>query len=98
MQQELEGALIALVSVGVGRFIPNRRRRPKPPPPIKPICGCMHHKSSHDPKTGACNAAVERPKYNSIGDHIGIEYRDCACRQYVGPEPHTEFYPPEMSS
>lgn len=97
MQQELEGALIALAGFAVGRFIPGRRRRPKPPKPIKPICGCTHHKSMHDPETGKCNAGIKVDKYNSVGDHVGYEYPSCACLRYEGPIPADEYYAREIA-
>lgn len=94
----LEGALIALVGVLVGRFMPGRRRGPKPIPPPQPICGCTHHFALHDPETKACHGTVKTRKHNAIGDHIGYTYPACACRQYTGPTPMPEFFANEISA
>ena len=78
----IEFAVIALAGVLIGRFLPNRRKR-NDLKPIKPICGCKHHLSYHDPATGRCRN----------GDWGG-----CACRQYSGPQPLPEYFAPEMTS
>jgi len=88
----LEGALILLAGVLVGRFMPGRRRRPKPLPPPKPICGCGHHRSFHSDGK-ACTKDVER--YNSIK---GTHWVECACGEYTGPEPAPSFYAPEIGA
>lgn len=53
----LEGALILLAGLIIGRFVPGRRRGPKPYKPKdepRPICGCGHHFSFHSPADGVC--------------------------------------------
>jgi hypothetical protein len=58
----LEGALILLAGIAIGRLLPARRKGPGPPP--KPVCGCGHHFSYHDPETRACGYA-SRPVVHS---------------------------------
>ncbi len=91
----LEGALIALAGVLIGRFLPGRRRHPKPPKPAKPICGCTHGIHTHDPGTGRCNAQVKTYRHNGITEVLD-GYADCACVRYSGPEPLPEFFAPEI--
>jgi hypothetical protein len=50
----IEGAVIAVVALLIGRFLPARRRAPKAPKPIEPVCGCGHHHAMHD-ADGTCN-------------------------------------------
>ncbi len=95
----LEFALVALAGVLLGRFLPNRRKGPKPPKPVEPICGCEHHHAHHDPATGKCHAGVEVPsKYNQYGVVIAWTNASCACRQYSGPQPMPEFFAPEVTA
>jgi hypothetical protein len=81
------GGLTALGFV-LGR-LPGRRRGPKP---VEAICGCEHHHSYHDPKTGECHA-VENEGFWGGQAH----YERCPCRQYSGPVPIPEMYAPELS-
>ena len=76
----LEGALILLAGIVIGRVLPGRRR--KKAATGGPVCGCGHHHSYHDPETGRCNAT-------RFGD-------PCKCLSYTGPEPLPEFYAPEI--
>lgn len=90
----LEGGTLVAVGVLLGRFLPARRRTPKPfkpEPPPKPVCGCTHHFALHDPQTKACHGTVKTPKHNAAGGHVGYTYPACACRQYVGPIPYPDF-------
>ncbi len=83
----VEGAVIALVSVLLGRFLPSRRRTPKPLPPPKPVCGCGHHRSFH-PDGGKCNDK----------GYAGNGVYGCGCKEYVGPQPLPEYYAPEIGA
>jgi len=94
----LEGAAIALVSVLVGRLLPNRRRTPKPAPPPQPICGCTHHHSFHDPATRACRGVTRQRKYSNGGSDLGIHPFPCTCQQYSGPTPMPELFAPEIGA
>jgi len=93
----LEFAAVAIIGVLVGRFLPNRRKGPKAPQPVKPVCGCSHHHSFHDPATGKCGFA----RAHSLGiNATGLsqyETRHCTCLTYSGPVPMPEYYAPEMA-
>jgi hypothetical protein len=94
----LEFAIVALAGVLLGRFLPNRRKGPKPPQPVKPICGCGHHHGYHDPQTGACGHSRRLVTYE---DAFHTKYGDietCGCRQYSGPQPMPEFFAPEVTA
>ncbi len=92
----LEGAVIALVSVLIGRFMPGRRRATKPPRPPEPICGCTHHHSFHEPATGICRGVNRHTKYSNGGSNLGIHSFPCTCQQYSGPTPLPEFFATEI--
>lgn len=63
-----------------GRFVIPKRRGPKPPKPVRPICGCGHHFAHHG-EDGVCRFVetitdtVETPMRNPDGtvfiDHGG---------------------------
>jgi len=93
----LDGAAILAAGFLLGRFLPARRRRPKAPEPIEPVCGCKHHHSFHDPKTGICHGtkgvAAPRADYNIPQHYVDIP---CTCRQYTGPEPLPTYFAPEI--
>ena len=88
----LEGAVIAVGAFVAGQWLPRPRRRGvKAPKPVQPICGCEHHHSYHDPKTGECH------NRRSLGYWAGAShFEDCTCAQYSGPQPMPEFYAPEL--
>lgn len=90
----IECALIALAGVLVGRFLPNRRKGPKPVKPVKPVCGCGHHHAQHDPQTGRCHSLMKVPETGARYSH----HAPCTCRQYSGPAPLPEFFAPEVSA
>ena len=98
----IEVGVAVIVGVLLGRFLPNRRKGPKPAKPVKPVCGCGHHHSYHDPKTAECHGmmdgkAIEFDDYASRSP-VAWEQVPCTCRQYSGPQPVPEFYAPEISS
>lgn len=98
----IEGALILLAGIVVGRFLPGRRRKLKSLIPVKAVCGCGHGLETHDPETKACHARVRKYKWDSYagfmmsGKEVFAGYADCACRQYTGPEPLPEFFAQEI--
>lgn len=75
-----------------GRVATARRKLPSPPE-VKPICGCRHHRSMHDSKSGECHEQVDI--FRGTGARK-IEMRQCECRQYVGPEPITSLWTPPV--
>ena len=91
----IEGAAILLTGMGIGRVWPERRRRKVKD--VKPICGCKHHASYHDPLTGACtsNDPSVLTGYDQRDNPV-YEIRQCGCRKYTGPEPLPEYYAPEI--
>jgi hypothetical protein len=94
----LEFAAVALIGVLIGRFLPNRRKGPEPPGTVKPVCGCGHHHSYHDPETGICNHTKRLITYE---DAYTTKYGDslkCSCEQYSGPQPMPEFFAPEVTA
>lgn len=95
----LEFAAVALIGVLIGRFLPNRRKGPKPPKPVEAVCGCDHHHSYHDPQTGQCHGLMRgKPvKYNAWSEPMAYEKVPCTCRQYSGPVPMPEFFAPEVT-
>jgi hypothetical protein len=97
----LEFAAVALIGVLIGRFLPNRRKGPKPQQPVEPICGCDHHRSFHDPQTGQCHGLMRGNPLRYDEDwNTPTAYKQvpCTCRQYSGPVPLPEFYAPEIAS
>lgn len=89
----IEVGVAVIVGVLLGRFLPNRRKGPKPAKPVEPVCGCDHHHSYHDPGTGKCHGRKEIGYWSSQ-----YHYENCTCRQYSGPQPMPEFYAPEITS
>ncbi|MEU6709967.1 hypothetical protein ABZ897_00695 [Nonomuraea sp. NPDC046802] len=94
----LAGGGLVLLGWAVGRFVPARRRTPKPPAPPKAICGCRHELAYHDPATSECHGTNAVDKHNRFGDWVGEEQVRCTCRQYVGPTPLPTIYAPEVTS
>ena len=88
------GPAIFAAGMLTGRFWPARRKGPKPPKPVQPICGCEHDLSFHDPETGECHALMRVPSTMSRDSY----HTDCTCRRYNGPEPLPEYYAPEIGS
>ena len=94
----LEGALILLAGILIGRVLPGRRKGARPQKPPQPVCGCSHHHSFHDPKGGECRASVRgQPTHqDQWGNADGWERLPCACAVYSGPVPLPEVYAPEI--
>jgi hypothetical protein len=84
----IEVGVAIVIGILLGRFLPNRRKGPRPLAPVEPFCGCDHHRSFHDPQTGQCHGLMD-------GDPLKVP---CTCRQYSGPVPLPEFYAPEVTS
>lgn len=96
------GAAIFAAGTLAGRLMPARRRTPKPPtlaPPPKPICGCTHHLSFHDPKTSHCHGLMKgKPvRYDLWNAPTAYDKVPCTCRQYSGPTPLPEYVAQEIS-
>lgn len=77
---------VDFVLLGFGYVIGSLRRPPRKAPDPRPICGCAHHYSYHDPKTRVCHGRVKIGYWNAQ-DH----YEACTCRQYSGPVPIDEY-------
>lgn len=89
------GGGLVLVGWLLGR-ISRKRKMPKTP---EPICGCKHHHSHHDPKTGECFSKRKVvTHYDIYGVPRSWKEMPCTCKQYSGPEPITTYYAPEISS
>jgi len=86
MELELIGAALFAAGMAAGRWWPARRKGPKPLKPVKPLCGCGHHRSYHT-DGGKCHDRV----------YLGSRYDDCNCQKYTGPEPLPEYYAPEIT-
>jgi hypothetical protein len=93
------GALFAAGSAATYlyfRFAPSKALTPIEPSP-EPICGCEHHLSLHDPTNGGCSGkAREGLKYTN-GRMTNWNWIPCPCKQYVGPQPLTTIYAPEIT-
>lgn len=94
----LEGALILLAGIIIGRLLAGRKR-PKSPALPMPVCGCDHHHSFHDPETGECHQTVngQPVHWDKYGITDAWEQARCTCRRYSGPEPLPEYYATEIA-
>jgi hypothetical protein len=96
----LGGAGAGIMIFELGQWLPRppslrRRRAPAAP---KPVCGCDHHYSLHDPETARCHGTVKSTSaYNHIGVWVGHKDLPCTCRRYSGPVPLPEYFAPEIS-
>ncbi|WP_438487415.1 hypothetical protein [Streptomyces sp. S186] len=62
-----------------------------------PVCGCEHHLAKHD-KQGRCHEAVRTAVAWDADDRpVRYEARQCACQQYVGPQPLSQVYADELT-
>ena len=100
----IEVGVAVVVGLLLGRFLPNRRKAPKPPKParpVRPVCGCGHHHSFHDPKTGECHGQVrgEPTEFDRYPSRSPVAWAQvqCSCRQYSGPVPMPEFFAAEIT-
>jgi hypothetical protein len=94
----LEGALILLAGIIIGRLLPGRRRKAAAKA-SKPVCGCTHHHAYHDAKTGQCHGMVrEATHFTMLGAEIAWRQVQCTCRRYSGPEPLPEYFATEIGS
>jgi hypothetical protein len=89
----LVGGLLLAVGFVAGRL---GRRRPAPPPPVTPLCGCGHALSQHDRETSTCYAELRRDTFDRRGRWAGHTWVPCTCRQYVGPRPIDEVFAPRL--
>jgi hypothetical protein len=65
--------------------------------PPEPICGCDHHLAKHD-KQGVCHETIEAATaWDADHRPTAWESRPCACQQYVGPEPLSTIYAPDLT-
>lgn len=86
----LAGAFVLAVGILIGRLLPERRKGPKA---VEALCGCTHHHSFHDPKTGQCHSLMRVPSTASRDSY----HTPCTCKQYSGPTVYPEFYAPEIA-
>lgn len=97
----ITGALILAVGILAGwllRSLPGRRKDPKAVPQLKPLCGCTHHHSFHDPAGGTCHGKVEiATHWNTYGEERMWRQDPCTCKQYSGPVPLPEYFAPEIA-
>jgi hypothetical protein len=93
----LAGAFIFAIGILFSRLLPGRR--PALPRSPRPVCGCDHHHSFHDTKTGECHQTVDGTPvhFDKWGDADAWEQVRCTCRRYSGPEPIPSLYAPEIA-
>ncbi|WP_461110919.1 hypothetical protein [Streptomyces calidiresistens] len=73
-----------------------RRAEERQRPP-EPVCGCGHHLAMHDGR-GHCHEVVQRPTgWDADRRPLGYEPADCACRQYVGPQPLSRIFAEDLT-
>ncbi|GAA4980279.1 hypothetical protein [Actinopolymorpha pittospori] len=89
------GAVILLVGILIGRFLPGLGRQRRSVAQVQPVCGCGHASSFHDEK-GRCHADNQVARWDG-GSWVGTESVPCSCQKYTGPEPLPAFYAPEIT-
>lgn len=87
----LTGAAILGVGMQIGYLLGRRDRQRANP---EPVCGCGHHRALHDAR-GRCAVAVQRKVQRSDAEWR-TELADCACQQYIGPEPISSLWTPPV--
>jgi hypothetical protein len=90
---------MTLLGMVIGRWVFRPFARSySPPKQPKPICGCNHELSFHDPKNGICHGTVRQPsRYDYLGNTTAWMTVQCTCKQYVGPQPLSTIYAPEIT-
>jgi hypothetical protein len=88
----LAGGGLTALGWALGR-LPSPRRRRRGPKPVEAICGCGHHHSFHDPKTGECHETEYEGTWGGTP-----HYTRCTCRHYSGPEPVPAMFAPELAA
>lgn len=83
----IDGAVILLAGILIGRFLP--ARRPAKGEPGTPMCPCGHARSFHIKGTGACGWKRQERLFE-------FEAKKCSCKHYGGPEPLPDYYAPEI--
>ncbi len=96
----IEVGVAVIIGILLGRFLPNRRKGPKPLKPVRAVCGCSHHHGFHDPRTGECHGQVDGNPvaYYPGGSPSAWKQVQCSCKQYSGPVPMPEYYATELAS
>jgi hypothetical protein len=88
----ITGALILAVGILAGWLLRSLSGRRKGPESVEALCGCTHHHSFHDPKSGQCHSLMRVPGTVSKDSH----HAPCTCKQYSGPLPLPEYFAPEI--
>lgn len=95
----IEGALILLAGILIGRLLPGRRKARRPPEAPEAVCGCRHHYSFHDPESGRCHGTdSQATAFDGYGIARAWKQIPCTCRKYAGPEPLPTYYAPEIAT
>jgi hypothetical protein len=95
----LAAAVIAVTAFLAGQWLPRPRLRRGMPKPPRPICGCDHHHSFHDPADGTCHGTVQiETGWGEYGAAREWKQGPCPCKQYSGPLPLPEFYATEITT
>jgi hypothetical protein len=92
-------ALAGLLGGGVVAVAERLWPRQRPPKAPEAICGCEHHLSMHDLKTGACHEQVQTDEEIFSHDNRFLAYKvaQCSCRHYVGPQLLSTIYAGEIT-
>lgn len=83
----IDGAVILLVGIIIGRYLPTPRRTTAALG--APMCPCGHARSFHSKGKGACAWKRQERLFE-------FEAKKCSCQHYGGPEPLPEYYAPEI--
>jgi len=95
----IEGIIGVLLGIAVGRLWRADARRATADQGPKPVCGCSHHHSMHDPKTGQCHGTVNGRVLQTssyLDRPVVWDQLPCKCRQYSGPVPLPEYTAQEI--